>query len=94
MIFFKKKKLIKKDPMDFTLTESSTCWQSEYYCPQCKKKVCHSEIMADICNSCGYFGWLLVSRVKRKIYNGEKWVWQYKYGNNKRDYEIVEKEYK
>jgi hypothetical protein len=83
-----------KDPMDWKLTDNSKEWDYETYCPQCKCPTEHMELMTDICGSCGYFGWLLnKKRVFRQIWDGTKWVWQYKYGNGPKDYEIVEKKY-
>jgi hypothetical protein len=79
-----------KDPMDWTLTKNSSEWTTDRYCPRCKNSTTHRERMADICNNCGFFGNMTKYRSYRKIWNGEKWVWQYKYRNGPKDYEIVE----
>lgn len=92
---FRRKFLVKdplpvKDPKDYTLTESSTEWSSGKYCPRCKDWIGHLEFMASICNSCG--GTFNILQVKhksvRKIWNGSKWVRQYRYPND--SIEIVE----
>lgn len=85
-----------KDPMDWRLTPNSKPWDTERYCPQCKSPTTHRERMSYICNSCGYMSIILLTgqgRVFREIWDGEKWVWQYKYGNGTNDYEIREKKY-
>jgi len=73
-----------KDPLDFSLTESSTQWQREDYCPRCKATLRHEERMAQICNSCGG-RWKSYTdpqtRVYRQIWNGERWVYQCKYSD-------------
>lgn len=79
-----------KDPMDWTLTASSGEWNTDQYCPQCKHSTTHREKMADICNHCGHLGGMMRYRSYRKIWNGEKWVCQMKYGNGPKDYELVE----
>lgn len=85
-----------KDPMDWSLTPSSTEWQGEYYCPTCKVQTSHSEVMTDICNSCGSFDATLIfsKRVYRKIWNGTEWKYQYKYNNSSTGFTIVDKPYK
>jgi len=73
-----------KDPMDWTLTLNSRAWQIDNYCPTCKARVGRDERMASICNKCGsYERWLLIQECRsfRQIWNGEKWVWQYKFQN-------------
>lgn len=73
-----------KDPLDWSLTASSTGWTTDTYCPQCHKTTCHAEKMSDICNGCGFLSHscgLMKHRSYRQIWDGEKWVWQYKYGN-------------
>ncbi len=80
--------LVAKDPMDWTLTKNSREWQSESYCPNCKKTTEHHEIMTDICNGCGFFGYMTKRRAYRAIYNGTKWVTQFKYGNGPTEFEI------
>jgi len=88
----KKEPMPPKDPMDWSLTPNSTQWEIDSYCPQCKSRTGYSERMCGICNSCGYsFVYLALSyRSYRKIWNGKKWVWQYKYGNGCSNYDIVE----
>ena len=73
-----------KDPNDFTLTESSTNWKSAELCPVCCKYSSHEERMADLCNGCGNFiRWSRTMFVNwRKIYDGHKWVYQFKYWPN------------
>ena len=88
--------LIDKDPNDNTLTESSTGWEREYYCPQCLATTSQEEQMADICNSCGYFGsvgkyLLKYTRVGREIYHQGKWKYQYKYNNKPDGWTIEDK---
>jgi hypothetical protein len=77
-----------KDPMDWKLTENSKKWETDTYCPQCKKYTEHREIMSHICNGCGFLGDMRNYRSYREIWNGEKWVRQFKYGNGPKDYEI------
>ena len=75
-----------KDPLDFTLTKSSTAWDTEDYCHKCFSGLCHEEFMSDICNSCGQFNDLSFSRFKkrtfRKIYTPNGWVTQRRYSDN------------
>lgn len=73
--------LLPKDPKDFTLTKSSTPWHiDEYFCAKCLNSTSHEEYMADVCNSCGeMWAQRLYGRSVRKIWNGQKWIWQYKY---------------
>ena len=75
------KVLSDKDPNDNTLTESSKSWKRESYCPQCYAKTSFGERMADICDSCGFFGDVLILnyRVYREIYHEGSWKYQYKY---------------
>jgi hypothetical protein len=88
--FLTKKILPPKDPNDFTLTESSTGWRTtDINCPECFAACGHEEYMANVCNNCGYLGWLdRFERTYRQIWNGEKWIYQYKYRykNNTRNY--------
>lgn len=82
-----------KDPMDWRLTPNSSEWTTEpHWCPTCKKALSHREFMSDVCNRCGGFFEILQLRPRsyRKIWNGEKWVWQYKTGNGPEDYELVD----
>ncbi len=79
-IFTIKSKLENKDPNDFTLTKSSTQWQTDTYCTKCKHSTSHSEYMAGVCNNCGEFETqYLYGRSYRKIYIDGKWVTQFKY---------------
>jgi hypothetical protein len=87
-----------KDPLDWSLTASSTAWATDEYCPQCHATIGHSEIMANICNTCGHHGGLGINslafqkmRSFRRIWDGDKWVWQYKYGNTLREMKFSEK---
>jgi hypothetical protein len=86
------KELPIKDPEDYVLTESSTNWETENFCPECKSKTGHKEGQADVCNSCGvlYKGCVLIlsTRSWRKIYNGSIWITQYRYKGDK--FEIVD----
>ena len=73
-----------KDPNDFTLSESSTEFNVERFCPKCLSVTNHKEQMSNICFSCGSdFGTgidlLISNRCTRKIYNGKAWVVQRKY---------------
>jgi len=71
-----------KDPLDFTLTKSSTQWLTEDACPHCKAMIEHRECMAHICNSCGgRWNWEPLRRVYRQIWSGERWVYQCKYSD-------------
>ena len=82
-----------KDPMDWKLTRSSTQWEMDAWCPHCKSTLIHEEMMANICNNCGnHFRGLRWhnQRSYRKIWNGKKWVWQFKYSNGPNGYEIME----
>jgi len=83
-----------KDPMDWTLTESSKPWNTESYCPLCKASTTINEVITNICNTCGGhtspFQMLNLHRSIRKIWDGEKWVVQRKYGNGEKDYTIHE----
>lgn len=91
-VFFgkKNKKILSvKDPMDWSLTESSTAWLTTHYCPVCFSQIFHREIMSRICNKCGSKRDLLYcTRASRQIWNGENWVWQHKYGDSPSDYTI------
>lgn len=69
-----------KDPNDWSLTKSSTPWAYHKFCEICDAEVGHEEYMTSICNRCGGYG-KLYRRSYRKIFNGEKWVWQYKFRN-------------
>lgn len=79
-----------KDPMDWKLTQNSGAWETDTYCPNCRHYTIHEERMSDLCNNCGHFGNMAKYRSCRKIWNGEKWVLQFKYGNGPTDYSIVE----
>ena len=89
-LFYGKKILPVKDPMDWTLTESSTPWIANTYCRSCTSQTYHRERMAGICNQCGGFmnfadtSW----RASRQIWNGDSWVWQHKYGDGPENYTI------
>lgn len=85
-----KEPLPPKDPMDWSLTPSSTDWNVESYCPNCESKTKHEDLMSSICSACGYFDQYLIfkKRVTRKIWNGTKWVVQRKYGNGPKDYTL------
>jgi hypothetical protein len=78
---FKRKPLPAKDPLDFTLTPSSTRWYTHHYCELCKAWTDHDEWMSQICNSCGGHGDMRGYRSSRKIWNGERWVQQFRYHN-------------
>ena len=77
------KNLAVKEPTDYTLTPSSTQWETEHFCKSCNASVSSKEWFARICNSCGTYDMGLYAWVRayRKIWNGEKWIWQYKYGS-------------
>lgn len=72
-----------KDPSDYTLTPSSTEWDTHTYCPYCKKETHHYERMSDICNGCGavgaFAGAMMTYRAARKIWNGDRWQQQFRY---------------
>jgi hypothetical protein len=82
-LFVDDPKLPPKDPNDYTLTESSKPWASdEVYCKTCKKSCGHEEFMSSICNGCGSYGTQeRFGRSYREIWNGVKWVTQFKYRN-------------
>jgi hypothetical protein len=85
------KNLPAKDPADFTLTDSSKRWESEDFCPHCLSTIGHDEFMSGICNSCGEQDGkydVFPNRAVREIWNGEKWVFQYKERGNIRISEI------
>ena len=70
-----------KDPNDFTLTYNSSEWKtSNTWCPNCLSEVGHGEYMADVCNHCGEHSDIMrYGRSYRKIWNGDRWVVQYKF---------------
>lgn len=72
-----------KDPSDFTKTKASTSWgTTELSCPKCFSACSHGEYMADVCNNCGYLGTInKFDRSYRRIWNGAKWKYQYKFRN-------------
>lgn len=77
---FKKEPLPIKDPADWTLTKSSTSWCAQrYWCTVCKTNRGHYQYVASLCNNCGNhksiepYGCSI-----RQIWNGSKWVSQYK----------------
>ncbi len=81
-----------KDPNDYTLTESSTVWGTDRFCSTCKATTGHREYMSQVCNTCGTISNTIIPfdyRSYRQIYKDKKWVWQYKYVNNK--FEILER---
>lgn len=80
-----------KDPMDWKKCELSTHWDTDQYCDNCKLSTSHRERMADICSTCGHFDkWLHIRRrAFRSIFDGHKWVWQYKYGNAENQYTLT-----
>jgi hypothetical protein len=82
-----KAKLPDKDPNDFRLTNNSTNWETEDYCPQCKATIGHREYMSDVCNTCGTvfdrYGIIGRRRSYRQIVQNGRWVIQYKYNKNK-----------
>ncbi len=80
--------MLAKDPMDWRLTENSKEWYTDTYCPNCKNYTGHNQRMSRICNKCGHLGDMGKYRSHRKIWNGTKWVRQFKYGNGPKDYEI------
>lgn len=79
-----------KDPMDWSLTKSSTNWITDQYCPQCKSTTGHEDRMSNICHNCGFMGNMRNYRSYRKIWNGSKWVRQFKYSNLDKDYILEE----
>jgi hypothetical protein len=81
-----------KDPLDGTLTPSSTKWKKEHYCMSCKLTTNDKEVTSGICGSCGHMDNLMILRERavRKIWNGEKWVGQRKYSNNPEQYQIFD----
>lgn len=86
-----------KDPMDFTLTSNSRGWKTDLECcPYCRKNLNRDEWYAKICNGCGS-SWVwftdVLSRAKRQIWNGEKWVWQYRYSRSN-EIEIRDHQYR
>ena len=86
--------LVDKDPNDYTLTNTSTAWEVDNYCRECKNSVSINERLASICNSCGTYNHYMVltrPRSRRQIFQNEKWVWQYKYPSG--DVEILENKY-
>lgn len=85
--------LPEKDPLDFSLTSSSTEWKlDQHHCKECKASVGHEEYMSDVCNTCGSFKCMdLMGRIYRKIFIDGKWKYQIKYRNG--DMEIIDKWY-
>lgn len=80
---WRKTPLPAKDPNDLTWTKSSTQWGYDDYCSACLRSISHREYMAGVCNSCGSFGTCQrFGRAFRQIWNGEKWIWQYRYKRN------------
>lgn len=67
-----------KDPLDFKLTDLSTPWKTDRYCPQCNNPTTHRERMSDICNFCGFYDRYLVIRYRRyrKIFYEGEWCYQ------------------
>jgi hypothetical protein len=88
-----KKPLPSKDPNDFTKTPSSSYWEYTLKsCKKCKSASSHNEYMTQICSNCGSINTIKnEQRSYRKIWNGIKWVYQYKYDDNK--IEIRDKPY-
>lgn len=70
-----------KDPSDWSLTEGSTPWITDHFCPVCKATIRHNEWMANICNNCGSHGNMRSQRSRRKIWDGKAWVHQFKYND-------------
>jgi hypothetical protein len=80
-----KQKIPAKQAGDYTLTASSTEWTtSDSWCSSCLSEIGHRGFMADVCNKCGEFGIRVhYGRSYRKIWNGESWIYQYKFkGSN------------
>ena len=80
---------IPKNPMDWSLTSTSTKWSYESFCAFCKTTSSHEEFMSDMCDDCGCHGNMMSKRSFRKIWNGKEWVLQRKYGNGASDYTIT-----
>jgi hypothetical protein len=78
-----------KDPSDFTTTLSSTCWIVEQTCLQCKHWIPYDEQMSGVCKSCGCLGYMREIRSYRKIWDGKKWLRQFRYGNGPTDFTIL-----
>lgn len=80
-LFGESSSLPAKDPNDYALTDSSKPWEPDNYnCNVCKKSCEHEEFMSDICNGCGNHKTVeRFGRSYRKIWNGSKWVTQFKY---------------
>jgi len=87
-VMLPKSPMLPKDPMDWRLTENSTCWEADQYCPRCKKSTWYDEQLSRICNGCGFNGSMTGYRSSRKIWDGQKWVLQIKYGNGPNEYII------
>jgi hypothetical protein len=73
------KALAPKDPDDLSLCASSTRWEGVGFCPHCRSKLKSGELMNGICNACGTeFGSKYTSLLYRNIWDGERWMHQYR----------------
>jgi hypothetical protein len=85
-----------KDPEDGSKTAGSTHWVlDKRSCLKCKASVHRDHAWGEFCPYCGTHDvYLLVhgSRVVRQIWDGEKWVFQYRYKEGKT--EIVPARYR
>jgi hypothetical protein len=77
-----------KDPMDWTLTSSSSEWNTGEYCINCKGWTNHADRMSGICHQCGSKKGVRHWRSARKIWDGRQWCVQFKYGDGANEYTI------
>jgi len=79
-IFGSNRSLPKKDVYDYTLTKSSSDWQvQQHWCKRCKTDRSHREYMSRVCSGCGGYSTIsLYGCSIRSIWNGEKWIKQYR----------------
>lgn len=84
-----------QDPMDWRPSKTATRWDTFLHaCPQCHDLITHQEYMSATCYSCGFKAlWPIRfnSQSHRQIWDGEKWVWQYKRGNSEENFFISPK---
>lgn len=78
------------DPNDLRKTKTSTEFHTNQYCQYCGNGTSHGDRMSDICHNCGSSGDMRNYRSWRKIWNGKKWVYQFRYNNKNYVYENYE----
>lgn len=78
------------DPMDWRKSKTSGSWHTGQYCVNCKGWTNHDDRMSGICSHCGSKKGVRAWRSVRAIWNGKKWIAQYKYDDGLNDYELSE----